>query len=163
MDALTAYLQTHLAGSRAGVDLFARSAKGQLDEKVGLALDDIRRQVIDEQAQLRQIMRLLGIQENRVRSTAARLGERVARLKPNGSLLHRTPLTDLVELEALRIAVSGKQAGWESLRALCDHVPSLDSDQLDRLVEQGQAQLERLGELHSVAAQRALVPPVTPQ
>ncbi|MFI5427898.1 hypothetical protein [Aeromicrobium sp. UC242_57] len=158
MTALAAYLQTHLAGSRAGVDLFSRSAKGQLDHEIGVALDEIRREVADERTQLQQIMSSLDVDENLVRSTAARIGERIARLKPNGSLLHRTPLTDLVEVEALRIAVSGKQAGWESLVAIADLVPQLDLDQLEQLVAQGKLQLERLGELHAVVARRALTP-----
>lgn len=156
MTALAAYLQTHLAGSRAGIDLFARSAKGQLDPEIGKELRDIRREVIEERDQLQQIMQALDVDENLVRSTAARIGERVARLKPNGSLLHRTRLTDLVETEALRIAVSGKQAGWEALLTISDLVPELDRQQLERLVSQGKDQLERLGKLHAIVARRAL-------
>lgn len=158
MTALAAYLQTHLAGSRAGVDLFARSSKGQLDQQIGLALREIRHEVIEQRDQLQQIMQSLGIDENLVRSTAARIGERIARLKPNGSLLHRTALTDLVEVEALRIAVSGKQAGWEALLAITDLVPELDRQQIQQFVRQGEKQLQRLGELHAIVARRALAP-----
>lgn len=158
MSAIAAYLQTHLAGSRAGVDLFGRSAKAQFDPAIGQALREIQREVIAEREQLQQIMDLFDVSENLVRSAAARLTERVSRLKPNGSLLHRTPLTDLVELEALRIAVSGKQAGWEALLAIEDLVPELDRTQLEQLAEQGRSQLDRLADLHTTAARAALPP-----
>lgn len=157
MPALSAYLQTHLAGSRAGVDLFGRSAGGQMDKDVGAALHAMREEVVSERDALQAIMASLDVDENLVRSTAARLAERIARLKPNGTLLHRAPLTDLVELEALRIAVSGKQAGWEALLAIADLVPELDAAQLTELVEQGQSQLERLGALHTTVARRVLI------
>lgn len=158
MSAIAAYLQTHLAGSRAGVDLFERSAKHQFNPEIGTALADIRREVLAERDTMQQIMAALGVEENLVRSTLARVGERVSRLKPNGSLLHRTSLTDLVELEALRIAVSGKQAGWEALLAIEDLVPELDRESLEQLVAQGTDQLARLADLHTIAARAALPP-----
>lgn len=158
MTALAAYLQTHLAGSRAGVDLFERSAKAQFDPQIGRVLMEIRGEVIDERQHLQKIMATFDISENLIRSAAARITERVSRLKPNGSLLHRTPLTDLVELEALRIAVSGKQAGWEALLEIQDLVPELDRAQLEQLVAQGQSQLDRLAEVHTTAARAALPP-----
>ena len=45
------------------------------------------------------------------------LGERVARLKPNGRLLRRSPLSDLIEVEGMLDAVRAKAAGWQALLA----------------------------------------------
>ncbi len=156
MAAIDDYLQAHLAGANAGSDLFDRSAKGTDDPQIGEALREIHHQVVAEVRELRQMMAALNVSENRLLIAGARLAERVGRLKPNGSLLHRTPLTDLVELEALRIAVAGKVSGWEALLAIADDFEVLDRDRLEALREQGRAQHDRLRELHAIAANRAL-------
>jgi hypothetical protein len=43
------------------------------------------------------------------------MGEKAARLKLNGHLLARSPLSSLEELEMLRLGVEGKAAGWRTL------------------------------------------------
>ena len=156
MAALDDYLQTHLAGANAGADLFERSANGQPDREIADALREIHHQVVAELRELRQMMSALNVSENRLLIAGAKLAERAGRLKPNGSLLHRTPLTDLVELEALRIAVAGKISGWEALLSIVDDFDALDRDRLEALREQGRAQHDRLRELHALAANRAL-------
>ena len=99
----------------------------------------------------------LGIGESRLLVLVARTAERIGRLKPNGSLLHRTPLTDLVEVEALRDAVAGKIAGWQALLAIVDDVAALDRVRLESLLDQGRVQHNRLTDVHAIVARRALV------
>jgi hypothetical protein len=154
--ALPNYLQAHFAGACAGADLFERSANGQNDREVGQVLREIHSQVVDERETLRTIMADLGIDQNRILTLAARAGERLGRLKPNGSLTKRTPLTDLVEAEALRDAVAGKIAGWDALLAVADVYPDLDRELLENLRQQGHAQHDRLREVHAIVARRAL-------
>ena len=54
----------------------------------------------DEQA-LRAIIRRLDVPVRRRRIFAGRAAEKLGRLKPNGRLTKRSPLSDLVEIEAL--------------------------------------------------------------
>lgn len=154
MSHLARYLRTHLAGSSAGVDLFDRAAKG-LPEPAASEVRRIQQQLVEERAALKEIMTALGVHENPVFNLATKAGERVARLKPNGDLIHRTRATDVVELEAMLIALAGKLAGWESLLAIAEEDPRLDKEELKRLRDQTRAQRKALRRLHAAAAKRA--------
>lgn len=151
------HVHTHLAGSAAGIDLFGRSADAQLDPETGALVRDIHRELLDERRRLRRMADDLGVGESNVMTIGARAGERLGRLKPNGSWTQRTPLTDLVELEAMRVAVSGKQAGWEALQSVVDVHEALDRDELEMLAQQAVDQEKRLAGAHRRAAARALV------
>jgi hypothetical protein len=74
-------------------------------------------------------------------------GEKAARLKFNGRLLARSPLSDLEELELLRLGVEGKAAGWRTLRALADTDSRLDPGHLDELMSRARRQTDLLEEL----------------
>jgi hypothetical protein len=81
------------------------------------------------------------------------------RLKQHGRLINRSPLSDLVEVEALRLAVEGKAAGWRTLLTLADHEPELDADRLRALLKRATAQIALLDELHTKAANQAFHEP----
>ncbi len=66
--------------------------------------------------------------------------EKVGRLKANGHLLRRSPLSDLVEMEALVLGVQGKAAGFRALRSIAAGDPRLDATDLDRLVDRAECQ-----------------------
>ena len=66
-------------------------------------------------------MAALGIPVRRYKVGAAWIGEKAGRLKFNGRLLARSPLSDLEELEMLRLGVEGKAAGWRTLRTLAGY------------------------------------------
>jgi hypothetical protein len=157
MSDLARYLRTHLAGSTAGVNLFERAAS-EMPEPGASVIRRIHSELVEERVQLRAMMAALGIHANPVFNAAARVGERLGRLKPNGSLLHRTPKTDLVELETMRIALAGKLAGWESLLTIADDEPRLDRSQLKLLAAQAREQQKAVRALHKAAAARTLAP-----
>jgi hypothetical protein len=155
MSHLARYLRTHLAGSTAGVNLFDRAASG-LPQPASSVVRRIQRELVEERRDLRAMMDALDVHENPVINALAKAGERVARLKPNGDLLHRTAMTDLVELESMVIALNGKLAGWESLLSIVDDEPRLDRAELERLAAQAREQIAAVRELHRAAATRAL-------
>lgn len=154
---LAHHVHAHLAGSAAGIDLFDRSADAQLDPEIGALVRDIHTELVDERRRLRRMATDLGVGESSALTAAARLGERVGRLKPNGSFTRRTDLTDLVELEAMRTAVAGKRAGWQALLSVADVHPPLDRRELQDLIDQAEDQQSRLADAHTRAAARALV------
>jgi hypothetical protein len=155
MSHLERYMRTHLAGSTAGVDLFDRAAKG-LPQPASSVIRRIHGELVEERVALRAMMDALGFRENTLFNSVAKLGERVARLKPNGNLLQRTAMTDVVELESMVIALSGKLAGWESLLAIVDREPRLDRAELEGLAAQAREQIATVRELHQAAASHAL-------
>ena len=154
MSHLERYLRTHLAGSTAGVNLFDRAA-GAFDEPAASVIRRIHGELIEERVALRAMMAALDVHENLVFNTLTKAGERVGRLKPNGHLLRRTSMTDVTELETMRVALAGKLAGWESLLSIVDGEPRLSRQELEHWAEQAREQQRAIGELHSSAAKRA--------
>lgn len=62
-------------------------------------------------------LRQLGASPPRSKLLAASVAERVGRAKLNGRIAERSPLSGLLELEALGAALSLAAAGWRSLRS----------------------------------------------
>lgn len=118
MTRLSIYLSSHLAGARAGSHLFRRAASHFDGTAHGQALQAIAGEVQEDLAQLITITHAVGATENRLLSLSARGGAELARLKPNGGLLRRSPLADLVEIEGLCDAVCAKRSGWDALIAI---------------------------------------------
>ena len=152
---LAIYLQDHLAGSTAGVELFRRAAGAHKGTALGDVLDALTLEVTSDRQALLDLMGVLGVRPDRVKTAAGWAGEKVGRLKLNGALLSRSPLTDVVELEAMRMAVEWKAAGWRLLQALVDADPRLAQVDLDDLARRADDQATRLESLRvSVARDR---------
>lgn len=150
------YLQDHLAGSTAGVELFRRAAGAHKGTALGDILETLTLEVTSDQQALEAVMAVLGVGPDRVKTAAAWAGEKVGRLKLNGALLHRSPLSDVVELEAMRLAVEGKAAGWRLLQALADADPRLAQVDLDDLLRRAGDQITRLESLRISVGQDRL-------
>lgn len=143
------YLNDHLAGAAGGVGLARRLAGS--DEHLRRLADEID----EDRAALRDIMASIDVPVRRYKAVAASAMEKVARLKPNGRLLGRSPLSRVVELETMRLGVEGKAAGWRTLRTRAEHDSRLDSARLDRLIERAQRQIDELERLRVSAAAEA--------
>ena len=83
-------------------------------------------------------------------------GRRPDRLKFNGRLFARSPLSDLEELEILRLGVEGKAAGWRTLRTLADTDTRLDPPRLDELISRARRQADLLEDLRVAAASQVI-------
>lgn len=153
-DRLGNYLEDHYAGSTAGIELFRRAAEQQSDPVARTALTAMVEDVESERSALERFLIEVGGKPDPVKNAGAWLAEKLGRLKPNGELLRRSPLSDVVELEALRLAVEGKAAGWRVLRRLADGDARFDPAELDRLLGSADRQIEKLEELRMAAAER---------
>lgn len=148
--ALGIYLNDHLAGATGGVELARRAARSGTRHRAALA--ELAAEIAEDRRALKRIMRSLAIPRHRFKRVGAWLGEKAGRLKLNGRVFRRSPVSDVLELEALRIAVEGKAAGWRSLRRLAEDDDRLDSDLLDDLLAQAAHQIETLEGLRISAA-----------
>ncbi|MFE9928521.1 hypothetical protein [Streptomyces sp. NPDC005533] len=144
---LTVYLNDHLTGSGAGVRLAGRLAKAYRRTGAGPHLTELADQIEEDQQSLRDVMRDLDVPVRRVHEVVGRIGETVGRLKPNGRLVRRSPLSDVVELEAMLMGVEGKAACWRALRALAATDDRLDARGLDRLLARADAQARMVDDL----------------
>jgi hypothetical protein len=155
------YLNDHLAGATGGVELARRVAAARRQEEAGDTLWHFAADVAADRAALLEIMAALGVPVRAYKVCAGWIGEKAGRLKLNGRLLSRSPLSNLEELEMMRLAVTGKAAGWRTLRLLADTDPRLDRGRLDELIAGADSQLELLEDLRLRAARSALGPGLT--
>ena len=91
-------------------------------------------EIAQDRSALLNIMASLGVTVRVYKVGAAWIGEKAGRLKFNGRLLARSPVSDLEELELLRLGVEGKAAGWRTLRTQADTEARLDAGRLDELI-----------------------------
>ena len=101
-------------------------------------------------------MAALGVPVRVYKVYAGWIGEKAGRLKLNGFLLGRSPLSDLEELEMMRLGVEGKAAGWRTLRALAETDRRLDPARLDDLISRARRQAELLEEHRLRAADQVI-------
>jgi hypothetical protein len=95
-----------------------------------------------------------GIAQARHKHVAAWLAEKIGRLKFNGALVRRSPLTPLVELEVLAIGIQGKLALWRTLQAAPPDPET--AAQVEYLVERAERQFEAVERHRVEAGRRAL-------
>jgi hypothetical protein len=144
------YLNDHLAGATAGVELAKRAAREHAATELGPFLGTLAREVEEDREALRTLMRELGIREQRAKVALGWTAEKLGRLKLNGHVLSRSPLTPLVELEGLALGVFGKRQMWLALAEL-----PLGDDVRGRCEQRGvraQRQLDALEEHRMRAA-----------
>ena len=155
-DPLGIYLNDHLAGATAGLELARRVAgAGQLPADTE-TLQRLAAEIAEDRAALLGMMRALGVPARSYKVWAAWAGEKAGRLKPNGRLRTRSPLSSLLELEIMLLGVHGKAAGWRTLRILAATDPRLDEGRLDDLSARAAGQAELIEELRARAATYAL-------
>jgi hypothetical protein len=131
---LAIYLRDHHAAGSAGVALARRAAEhaelpaARLDQLAAVAAE-----IAEDLRSLESVMAGLEISPSAVKDTVATVGERVGRLKLNGSVLTRSRLSTVLELETLVAGITAKQALWKALAILSEAEPALDADELGRL------------------------------
>lgn len=153
-DLLGLYLTDHLTGSTAGVDRIRRMADANADTPVFAALSTLADEIATEQHFLDQLIEDLGFRQRVHRQAAAWVGEKAARLKNNGRLVKRSPMTLVLEAELMRSAVIGKKGGWQTLRDNADLL-GLDRQVFADLADNVDRQVQILDEVHAYARRRA--------
>jgi hypothetical protein len=151
---LDSYLNDHWAGSTAGLELAKRTAGQNRDNEFGKELEKLVAEIADDRATLREVMRSVGVGEDRLKSIGARVAERAGRLKLNGSILSYSPLSRVVELEGLCLGVEGKRLLWKNLAERRD--PALEQFDFAALIARAESQRDRLEQLRLEAAALAL-------
>jgi hypothetical protein len=151
------YLNDHLATMTVGVELARRAARGRQGSLAAGTLDGLATELTEDRAQLLGMMKRLEVPVRQYKVIAARVAERIGRLKPNGHVLHRSPLSNLVEAEGLQVAIEANAACWRTLHELAEREPRLDGADLERLLERAKRQTETLDECRTDAAAEAFV------
>lgn len=134
MELLGIYLNDHLTGAMAGSELARRISRTHPE------LRELAAEVEADREELLDVMRGFGIAPRPHKAAIGWLAEKAGRLKLNGRLIGRSPLSDVVELESLQLSVEHNGAMWRVLRAL----PDADKERMDRLLLRAEGQADLL-------------------
>lgn len=155
---LTTYLNDHLAGSVAALELLEHLADLHRGSEPEMLFRSLHSEIAADQRVLQQVLDQVGGKESRIRKAAAWLTEKIGEAKLKLDDPGNGELRVLEALESLGLGIQGKLALWRALATVSDQVPqlrNLDYGQLHRrAVEQHQlVETQRLQ-----AARLALVP-----
>jgi hypothetical protein len=152
---LATYLNDHLAGSTAGLELVKRAASENEGSPLGEFLSELEAEISEDREALEELMDSLGVGTDHKKIAAAWVGEKVGRLKPNAQLLGYSPLSPLVELEALSLAIEGKRLLWIAVQGIAaEH--GLAPERFADLAARASDQRSRVEQFRVEVAERAL-------
>jgi hypothetical protein len=149
------YLNDHLAGSTAGLELAKRTRGSNADTDYGDVLERIAREIEEDREALQRLMDKLEVKRDHPKVLAGWVAEKLGRLKPNGQLTGYSPLSRLVELEGLALGISGKLSLWDSLTEVAGEDARLDREELTHLAERAERQRSEVWRLRQRAAREA--------
>ena len=155
IDYLSTYLQDHRAGAEMGATLVARLRDENVDTPYEDFLTLLAQEIEEDVKTLEHVMDRFGVEKSLLKTTGAKVGEKLARLKPNEQLTGYSPLSRVLELEGLRSGVQGKLALWDALYELSETDDRLAREELRQLVERAEAQLTGLRKTQRRAAREA--------
>jgi hypothetical protein len=149
------YLNDHLAGATVGMELSRRARGSNKGTAYGDVLERIAKEIEEDREVLLDLMSRLEVKRDHAKVAVGWLGEKFGRLKPNGRLLSYSPLSRLVELEALSLGIAGKVSLWEALKEVAAEDSRLDAAELGRLADRAERQRKEVWQLRQRAAREA--------
>ena len=141
-DNLSVYLNDHLAGSVAALELLDYLVKVTMGTAHEAFFHGLRSEVAEDQETLRALLARFSAEESTLRKAGAWLVEKVARAKlrldgSSGSAMER-----MEALEGLLLGITGKRALWLALAAAAGQIEGFDFAQLIRRAEEQIAAVE---------------------
>jgi hypothetical protein len=155
---LRIYLRDHLAGAVGGGELVRRALANNRGTPFEATLEQLATDIEEDRQTLVTLMEGLGVSPDVLKQSVVWVLEKVARLKLNGRVLEYSPLSRLVELEALGTGIDGKRALWTALRRVAGADPRLHATQLGRLERRAADQRRRVEAIRLEAARLAFAP-----
>lgn len=152
---LATYLNEHLAGAMAAIDLAEKAADQNGGDRLGVFLAELLKEIDRDRVTLEGIVERLGVEKGGVKATAGRVVEKVSRLRLHEKVTGDPNLSQVLELETLILGVTGKLQLWHSLQESMGSDPRLAGVDLDALVRRAHDQLAGLDRHHREAAARA--------
>jgi hypothetical protein len=156
ISALTTYLNDHLAGSLAAIELqghLRELSSGTENERI---LTTLGSEIEKDRAVLQNLLHDLGGKESRVRSAAAWLTEKVEEAKLKLDDPGSGELRLLEALETLGLGILGKLALWRALEVAREEVPQLRKLDFVALKSRALAQHDQVEAARIQAARAAL-------
>ena len=125
MDELSDYLNDHLAGSVAALELLDRLVETYSGRPLERFFRELRDDIRADQSQLEELIAKLGIKESAVSKAGAWIAEKFSRPKIDLEADSKADLGLFLALEALVLGITGKRSLWRALDAASRAVPEL--------------------------------------
>lgn len=125
MEELTNYLNDHLAGAVGALELLDRLIETYDGKPLERFFRDLRRDIEQDQEQLKELIQKLGAEESTVRKAGAWIAEKFSRSKIDLGEGSKAELGLFLALEALVLGITGKRSLWRALHAASRTVPEL--------------------------------------
>ena len=149
---LAIYVNDHIASAAGGIELVTRMIGVHQGSRHEAPLRQLLDELRQEKSDLTATARALGLPVRQYKQVAVWVAEKASRLKLNGYVLRRSPLSDLVEFEFLASAVRAKRSGFETLRIAAEVDSRIDPVLLDALIDQANRQYRWLTDVRREVA-----------
>jgi hypothetical protein len=137
---LGAYLNDHLAGSKAAMELVTRCRADHEGTPLGETLSRLATEIAADRVTLQDLMGRLEIRSHPSKLAIAWLMEKGARLRFSRRLTGSPEASLLMQLESLSLGIEGKRLLWKSLMSLSGSDARLAHVDLDRLYRRAETQ-----------------------
>jgi hypothetical protein len=138
------YLDDHRAGAAGGVALARRMLEANPHNCLTSTLRELTDEIDEDRARLDDVIRRLGHTPNRLKIIMSAVGEKFARLKPNGRFGHYSPLSRLEEFEMLSSGIMAKESLWQCCELTLTGRPEVADVDFVALRERAAGQRARL-------------------
>jgi hypothetical protein len=152
---LGTYLNIHLAGANAGVEMAQRLHKRAAAGPDAASLARLAEEIEQDRDELRGLVEQLGEAGHPVKKAAGWVAGKAHRLTVGKLLTGDEHLTVLLETETLALGIEGKLALWAALLAVASAYPQLVEDDLVRLANRAREQRGRIETIRLAAARRS--------
>jgi hypothetical protein len=155
---LSTYLNDHLAGSVAALELIEHLAKKYPGTGIETMCAELHAEISADQDILRDLLRTFDAGESTLRKAGAWIAEKFGQAKL-GIGEHDVSGVGLLEaLEGLALGITGKQLLWRSLAAAATAMPQLNGLDYPHLEQRAVEQRDRVEEKRLAAAKEAFKP-----
>jgi hypothetical protein len=153
---LARYLNDHLAGSVAALELIEHLHAQSRRSEQKQFLQELRQEIVADRDELNLLMERLHISASRPRQAMAWLAERASELKLHADDEGDGALVWFESLEILSLGIEGKRLLWLALAAAAADSAPIAGVDYGRLARRAQEQRERVDALRLDAARAAL-------
>ena len=141
---LITYLNDHLAGSVAALELLDHLIETYQGKPLERFFKDLRSDIDADQGELQDLIERLGEKESPVRKAGLWVAEKLSRAKIRLSDSEENRMGLFHALEGLVLGITGKRSLWTALAAAADTVPELRELDYVRLEKRAAEQSDRV-------------------
>ena len=152
---LSTYLNDHLAGSVAALELIEHLGKQHANTELETFFADLHRDVSADQDVLRDLLHTFNAKESTMKKASAWVMEKLGRSKLELGDEDAGGVGLLQALEGLALGITGKQLLWRALAAAATAMPQLQGIDYARLEARAVEQRDRVEVKRLAAARQA--------